>query len=421
MPISISLITLPSLYLLAAIIAPITFRIFRTFKNKVIILAICAINLVLSLIYTFQAYFNDITPALQSIPWLYFSTELSAPFSWIAISTGFSLSGLIAILYIPRNIFHSTISLFLILLALLQFTSLSNNFDTIVILSIISCLIINIPLHQNFKENNQLSALISLLGWLRASDILLLFSVIFWHLDISANFCSALLLTGIFIRFSFLIAVSSLRVLFPFNTSTTNLFYCFCLGLGSVLLLAKSQLVIIIPTVQIYIFVILYCLSAFAAFFSTELNADTLKQNINLPFILLPILSVLTLLKLEFYMIVSFIFVANILAFTFSKVASESFTEKKPLKWKITLIFSKLHLDNLIEGLYLKIASNISQFVRKILSPTINIIWLQIPAFTTGASTLLVKIFNTGGAQKAISIIFIGLILFLIYYVGISL
>ncbi|MDA0713518.1 MAG: hypothetical protein O2897_05985 [bacterium] len=421
MSISTSLFTLPALYLLTAILAPITFKIFRTFKNKVIVLIICALNLALSLKFSFNAYFANITPTLERSPWPYIGTELNAPFLWIALSTCFSLSGFIGILFIPRDIFQSTISPFLILLAFLQIISLSNDYSFMIVLCIIAGLIINIPFYLNFKKDEQLFSLMSLLMWLRISDILLLFSAASYYLQISISFSSALLLTGIFIRFSFLIAVSSLRELFPLNISTTNLFYCLCFGLLSVVLLVKAQLVITIPKTQVFTFIALYSLSGISAFISLLLKKNNSNRNLDLSFFLLPILFILTLLELNIYMLICFFAVGIALAFIHSHKVNATFQEENLPQHKISFICSKLHFDILIENFYLKTITNLAYITRKIISPVIDIFWLHIPAFITANAIFLSKIVSAGGAQKTISVIFLGLILFLIYYVEISL
>ena len=393
---SVNLWVVIGLYLLAAALAPITTRLFKTFKNKIFIVSICLLNLILC---------SQISVSGHWPPWNYLSVALA-------------FGGGITLFFIPRQIFHKAVVLFLVVQACLISLLFSNHITVTVTLTILSGLLTSIPFFfssQAYKSDS----LTSILLWHRSSDLLLLFSITAWRLNISIDICASLFLLGIFIRTSPLILTTSLQSHLHFISPAARTFYFFSMGFGSYILFFKSNLFFLIPEKLKLIFAILYIFSALFALISVFLRQNSLSLRTNLAFLWISLFYIATLTNHSNVALVFMLVTCMFFPFLFNWRALENHAPiKEESLWR-SLILSGWRVDSLMEKIYLKTTSSLAYFTREIIAPTIYILWIQIPQILAAFVRIVLRLLNAGGAQKAITVVLLALTLLLIYYAGI--
>jgi hypothetical protein len=394
---SINIWAVTGFYLVAAILSPVTIQIFKPFKNKIFTVSIVLLNLILCLQLSISAY---------EIPWSYLSIVLA-------------LSGSITLFFIPRQIFHKAVVLFLLVQVCLSSLLFSNHILMTVTFAILSGLLASMPFLLNYQTSQQPDRLMSILLWHRCSDLFILFSTLTSLPNISTFLSSSLFLTGIFIRSSPLILTTSLQSHLDLVSPAARTFYFFSMGFGSAILFVKSNLFFLIPENLKTVFIILYIFSALFALASAFLHQNSSALRADFAFLWIAGFHIATLTNLPNIAHTFLLGTCLIFSLLFNwKVPTNQSLEKEKSLWK-SLLLSGWRIDSLIEKIFLKAAFSFAYFTRQIISPIIYILWIQIPQLLAVFSKIILRLLNAGGAQKAITVTLLALTLFLIYYAGI--
>ncbi len=416
---SINLWAMIGSYLLAAILSPITVRLLKTLKNKFFIISICILNLILCLQISASAYWNSVSLSALQTTWPPISFDLSSFAPWSYFGAALSLGGGLAIFFISRQDFHKTSVLFLIELAFLETLLFSNHIIITATLTVLSGLLSSIPFCFSHQADKQVNTLTSILLWHRFSDLLLLFSIASWKMNISIDWCASLFLIGIFIRTSPLMLARPLQLNLTAISPVARTFYFFSMGLGGAVLLMKSDLFFLIPQHIRMFFILLYILSAIFAFIRIFLNQNNLLIRADIASLWIALFYTAILADASHIACLFFISACLFFPFLFNwgLHINPTIVKEEPL-WKL-LILSGWRIDSLIEIIFLKTTWCFAYFTKEIVSVFIYILWIQIPQISFSFVQILLRILNAGGAQKAITVVILGLILFLIHYVGI--
>ncbi len=406
-------------YLLAAILSPISVRLLKTFKNKIFIVSICALNLILCCKIAYSSYLNPILSPPIQIAWPQLSFDFVSFLPWSYLSVALALGGGLAIFFIPRQIFHKTSILFLIELALLESLLFANHILLAVSLTILCGLLTSLTFCFSSQANKQTNALTSVLLWHRFSDLLLLFSIASWQINIPANWGAALFLSGIFIRTSPLMLTTSLQSNLSSISPTARTFYFFSMSFSSAVLFIKSNLLLLIPPELKIIFISLYIFSSVFAVLCAALSKNNALIRLYAAFLWITILHVVILMDAanaaQIFLIGTCLFFPVL--FNLKISLNHILATEEPL-WK-ALVLSGWKIDNLLETIFLTTTRYLSYFIKEIISPIIYVLWIQVPQIISGFIQIILRILNAGGAQKAITVVILGLTLFLIYYAGI--